>query len=116
MVRRMLLGFADEMIYATCVSSHSAKRQLPPAVASLLPLRLCQLAAFAHLSEIPDGTLPYRHQLPGRDGQNGCYAILIDMKYRIVFRPVGDFKSLPNGSPDLHTVTCIEIVAVGKVL
>jgi hypothetical protein len=116
MARRMLIGFADEMIHAACVNSHSAKKQLPPTVAALLPLRLFQLAAFSHLSEVPDGTLPYRHRLPGRDGQDGLHAILIDMKYRLIFRPVGDFGFLPNGTPDLRTVTCIEIVAVGKAL
>ena len=37
----------------------------------------------------------------------------IDKKYRIVFKPVGEFKSLPDGTPDAKTVTAIEIAGVG---
>jgi hypothetical protein len=38
--------------------------------------------------------------------------VRIDVKYRIVFKPQGEFDRLPDGTPDLGTVSQIEIVAV----
>ncbi len=42
----------------------------------------------------------------------GKYAVTVKGLIRIVFQPAGEFKTLSDGTPDLSTVTEIEVVAV----
>jgi plasmid maintenance system killer protein len=83
---------------------------VPKDVAELLPQRLVVLAAFRCLKDIPRGTPLHFHPL--RENWAGHFAARIDKKYRIVFKPCGEFERLPDGTPDLATVTEIEITAV----
>lgn len=85
---------------------------LPIEVADLLPRRLELLAAFRCLKDVPLDATPLRfHAL--RANLAGHFAVRIDKKYRIVFKPCGQFGELADGSADLATVTEIEITAVG---
>ena len=76
----------------------------------MLLQRIGQLAAFQCVSDVPEGTPFFRHRL----SQNlaGHYSVRIDKKFRIVFVPAGEYATLPDGTPDLKTVTAIEIASV----
>jgi plasmid maintenance system killer protein len=106
----MLIGYAGEKIRKVCQDSRASRKHLPENVAKALHLRLTQLAAFARLSDVPTGTPTHRHWLT--ENWAGHLAVRVDKKYRIIFKPAGDFESLPDGTPDTKTVTSIEIVAV----
>ena len=60
--------------------------------------------------DAPRGTPLHFHPL--RENWAGHFAVRIDKKYRIVFKPCGEFERLPDDTPDLATVTEIEITAV----
>src|SRR4051812_12275976 len=106
----MLLGYADEKIRKVCEDGKAARKRLPQDVAQALPRRLAQLAAFNNQSEIPTGTPLHHHRLS--ENWAGHYSVHIDKKYRIVFKPIGEYGLLSDGTPDLKTVTSIEIAAV----
>lgn len=49
---------------------------------------------------------------PLRANLAGGYAVTVQGLMRVIFVPAGDFQKLDDGTPDLSTVTAIEIVAV----
>jgi proteic killer suppression protein len=104
------IGYADEKVRRICQEIRAARKHLPEDLARALPRRLTQLAAFARLSEVPTGTPTHLHRLT--ENWAGHLAVRVDKKFRIVFEPVGEFESLPDDTPDLKTVTSIEVVAV----
>jgi plasmid maintenance system killer protein len=106
----MLIGYASTKLHKICTESKAAKKALPQTVAERLPQRLGELAAFRCLKDVPIGTPLFRHALSA--DWSGHYAVRIDKKFRIVFRPLGEFDLLPDETPDLGTVTEIEIVAI----
>jgi plasmid maintenance system killer protein len=106
----MLIGYSSKRLEEICEKQKKARKVLPREVADLLPQRLGQLAAFRSLAEVPRGTPLHCHPL--RENWAGHYAVRIDKKYRIVFKPVGDFEQLPDETPDLATVQEIEVTAV----
>ena len=106
----MLLGYASKQIQKVCEEERAARKHLPQEVAGLLPLRLSQLAAFRCLKDVPSGAPFVFHSL--RENWSGHYAVRIDVRYRIVFKPLGESDRLPDGTPDLGTVSQVEIVAV----
>jgi len=106
----MLIGYASKKLQKVCEVARAARKALPQEVASLLPQRLVQLAAFRCLKDVP-GEPPFDfHAL--KENWSGHYSVRIDKKYRIIFKSHGKFDCLPDDAPDLGTVTEIEIVAV----
>jgi plasmid maintenance system killer protein len=106
----MLIGYASTRLQKICEEQKSARKALPKEVAELLPLRLGQLAAFACLRDVPRGTPLHCHPL--RADRAGHHAVRIDKKYRIVFRPCGEFARLADETPDPATVKEIEVTEV----
>jgi plasmid maintenance system killer protein len=106
----MKIGYANNRLEKFCTKISSAKKDFPAGVAKLLLQRMTQLAAFERLSDVPAQTPCFRHRLT----QNlaGHYSVRIDKKFRIVFIPTGEFETLPDNTPDLKTVTSIEITSV----
>jgi plasmid maintenance system killer protein len=107
----MLIGYSSKTLQRICEEQRKARKELPEAVAKRLPQRLNELAAFRSLADAPRGTPTHFHALS--ENFAGQYAVRIDAKYRIVFKPVGTFEQLPDGTPNLATVAEIEITAVG---
>ena len=106
----MLIGYSSEKLRRTCLEQRSARKELPRDVADLLPRRLAFLAALRSLDEAPRGTPLHFHPLRANWARH--FAVRVNKSYRIVFRPRGDFQRLPDETPDLTTVTEIEITAV----
>jgi len=106
----MLIGYASNKLQKVCEERRAARKELPQDAAILLPQRLVQLAAFRCLEDVPRGPPFFLHAL--RENWSGHYAVRIDAKYRIVLKPQGEFDRLPDETPDLGTVTQIDIVAV----
>jgi plasmid maintenance system killer protein len=106
----MLIGFASMKLQKICEEQKCARKALPKDVAELLPRSLGFLAALRSLKDAPRGTPLHFHPL--RENWAGHFAVRIDKKYRIVFKPCGEFERLPDETPDLATVTEIEITAV----
>ena len=91
----MLIGYSSTKLQGICEEQRSARKALPKDVAELLPQRLVVLAAFRCLKDIPRGTPLHFHPL--RENWAGHFAVRIDKKYRIVFKPCGEFDRLPDG-------------------
>jgi proteic killer suppression protein len=104
------IGYADEKLARICLEAKAARKKLPRAVADLLPQRLSELAAFASLAAIPPGAPLHFHAL--RENWTGHFAIRIDKRYRIIFRPAGSFETPTEGMPNLATVTAITVASV----
>ena len=106
----ILIGYASRKLEKICLQTRAARKSLPQNVADLLPQRLRELVAFASLAAIPPGTPLHFHPLTANWA--GHFAVSIDKRYRIVFRPAGDFETLEEGGTNLATVTAITIVGV----
>lgn len=106
----MLIGYASKKLQKICEEARTARKALPQDAAALLPQRLGQLAAFRCLEDVPEATPFFRHRLTANLA--GYYSVRIDKKFRIIFNPVCEFDVLPDGTPDLKTVTAIEIASV----
>lgn len=106
----ILIGYAGRKLEKVCLVAKAARKELPRGVADLLPQRLSELAAFASLAAIPAGAPLHFHAL--RENWTGHFAIRIDKKFRIVFRPAGKFEMLAEGMFDLATVTAVTIASV----
>lgn len=77
-------------------------------VAKKLPQRIAELKAFDCLNDVPV-FLPYRrHKLTGK--YKDCFAINIDIQYRLIFRPIGNKIIIE----DLKKIKEIEIMEVSK--
>ena len=94
----MEIGYANTKLQKICEESRHTRKALPQGVAEMLPQRFSQLAAFQCLEHVPKSAPFFRHQLT--ENLAGHYSVRIDKKYRIVFKPVGEFMSLPDGTPD----------------
>lgn len=106
----MLIGYGSTKLQKLCEESRRARKELPQEVAKMLPQRLVQLAAFPCLGDVPESAPYFRHRLTANLA--GHYSVRIDKKFRIIFLPAGEFLTLPDGTPDLKTVTAIEISKV----
>jgi plasmid maintenance system killer protein len=106
----ILIGYESGKLEKICLESRAARKHLPDKAAALLPQRLGELAAFASLAAIPQGAPLHFHALS--ENWTGHFAISIDKKYRIIFRPSGDFQMLTEGMPDLATVTEVIVASV----
>jgi toxin HigB-1 len=106
----ILIGYANGKLEKICLQTRAARKNLPQNVADLLPQRLSELAAFASLGSIPSGAPLHFHPLTANWAAH-C-AVSIDKRYRIIFRPAGDFETLEEGGLNLATVTEITIVSV----
>lgn len=106
----ILIGYASPQVQKICLEARAARKELPQDVASKLPQRLSELQAFSSLGAIPAGGPLHFHAL--REDWAGHYAISINKKYRVIFRPHGTFTVHAEGMPDLATVTEVIIAAV----
>ena len=107
----ILIGYASVKLEKICLDARAARKSLSEKVGALLPQRLSELAAFASLAAIPPGAPLHFHPLS--ENLTGHFAISIDKKHRIVFRPAGNFEMLTEGMPDLATVTSVIIAGIG---
>lgn len=108
----LTIYFANASIAKICNSLKAARKALPQTAADKLARALTALAAYQNLGEIPVGQpLLYLHPLRG--DRAGQFAVRIDAKHRMVFRPAGDFVRNADQTADLNTVVAIEIVYVG---
>ena len=107
----MLIGYLSDQLRRTCEEIKRARKALPQKPATTLIQRLTDLAAFGSLASIPSGAPLHFHALCGNLA--GHFAISIDKKHRIVFRPTGKFDLSADGSAVLATVAAIEITYVG---
>src|SRR5438874_1478923 len=101
----ILIGYASNKLERICLEGRAARKSLPKKAADLLPQRLSELAAFGSLAEIPPGAPLHFHALS--ESWTGHFAISIDKKHRILFRPAGTFETLTEGMPNLPTVTAV---------
>jgi plasmid maintenance system killer protein len=106
----ILIGYASNKVAKVCLEAKAARKSLPQNVATLLPQRLAEIAAFASLAAIPPGAPLHFHALS--ENWTGHYAVSIDKRFRIVFRPAGKFDTPTEGMPDLATVTEIIVASV----
>ena len=107
----MLIGYANSRLQKICEQKKTAQKHLRGIDPDVLFLRINQLMAFSNLGHIPL-LVPPLHFHPLRANLAGKYAVTVRGLMRIVFQPVGEFKTLSDGTPDLSTVIEIEIVAV----
>lgn len=107
----MLIGYANAKLQKICEQKKAARKHLRRIDPEVLFQRIGQLVAFNNLAQIPFQAPPL-HFHPVRANLAGKYAVTVKGLMRIVFRPTGEFKTLSDGTPDLSTVTEIEVVAV----
>jgi hypothetical protein len=91
----------------------AARKALSQESADVVARRLSELAAFDNLGQITFRAPPL-HFHPLREDGSGTYVIKLRGGDGIVFRPAGDFLSRDDGSPDLATVTEVEIEFIGN--
>ncbi len=106
----ILIGYADHTLEKLCLVAKTARNKLPSVAPGLVQQRLAELAAFASLADIPAGAPLHFHAL--RENWTGHFAINIDKKYRIIFRPAGEFDVSAEGMPNLDTVKAITVASV----
>lgn len=80
---------------------------------------LMPMAAFDNLGQIRRSVPPlYLHPLTkAQKGQrvgSGEFVIKLQGDDGITFRPTGAYTKLPSGTPDINTVTHIEITLIGN--
>ena len=109
----MLIGYSSTKLQKICTKSKDARKVLSQESADALPDRLQDLAAFDHLGLIPIRHPPL-HFHPLREDRSGEYAINLKGLDRVVFKPVGEFRTTDDGCVLLSLVTSIEITFVGN--
>lgn len=109
----ILIGYASPKLQKACTNPKEARKALPLESADRVIRRLTELAAFNNLGEIPFRAPPLHFHLLGQDAK-GVYAIKLHGGDGILFRPSGEFKTLPDGSADLSTVTAVTIEFIGN--
>ncbi len=107
----MLIGYANAKLQKICEQKKAAKKHLRGIDPKVLFQRISQLEAFNNLAQIPFQAPPL-HFHPLTANRAGKWGVTIKRLMRIVLQPAGDFETLTDGTPDLSTVTEIEIVAV----
>lgn len=105
------IGYDSSKLEKLCLESKATRKQFPQVAAGLLQQRLFELAAFDSLGAIPSGAPLHFHALTGN--LTGHFAIRIDKKHRIVFRPGQVAETETPGMVDLGAVTEIIVVRVG---
>lgn len=105
----MLIGFENAKLEKQCNKKKDAQKLLPDDIPpEKLFRRIGNLADFNNLGEIPFRAPPLDFH-PLRENHAGMYAVKLSAKWRIIFRPIGEFEKKADGSPSLETVTQIEI-------
>ena len=107
----MRIGYANGKLQKVCEETKAARKYLKTIDPKILIQRIGELAAYDNLAQVPIRTPPL-HYHPLRANLAGRYAVTVQGLMRVIFVPAGDFQKLDNGTPDLSTVTAIEIVAV----
>lgn len=108
----LLIGYASAKLAKLCTQTKEARKRLPQRAADALPGVLLDLGSFENLGEIPFNATPHHfHPLTG--DRAGEYAVRIDAKVRLVFRPDGDYDRDDDGTPRLGTVTAVVVTYVG---
>jgi hypothetical protein len=115
----MLIGYANSKLQKIATRQKEAKKVLSQKSAALVPQRLSQLAAFENLGEVPFRAPPLHLHLltkerKGQKQQQGGFVIKLHGGDGIVFRPTGEFSKLEDGTPEMDTVTQVEIVLIGN--
>jgi len=109
----VLIGYATSRLQKVCTIHKEARKKLAQRSADLVIQRLGELAAFASLGHIPVRSPPL-HFHPLREDDSGKFVVKLHGGDGTVFTATGDFVSLGDGSPDLSTVTQVEIQFVGN--
>ena len=115
----MLIGYETAKWQKIAEKQKEAKQALSAQSAALVPRRLAQLAAFENLGQISPRSAPLHLHLltkerKGQDNRHGEYVIKLHGGDGIVFRPVGEYSKLTDGTPIIDTVTQVEIVFIGN--
>lgn len=115
----MQIGYEKAKWQKIAEKTKEARKALSAESADLVPRRLSQLAAFDNLGQIPERSAPlHLHLLTkkrrGQKDQQGEFVIKLHGGDGIVFRPTGDYTQLADGTPDVDTVTQVEIVIIGN--
>jgi hypothetical protein len=107
------IGYTSARLERICTKQKDARKALSHQSADLVTRRLTQLSAFENLGQIPFRSSPL-HFHPLREDASGTFVIKLHAGDGIVFRPVGEFSSNEDGSPNLATVNRVEIEFVGN--
>jgi len=115
----MLIGYANAKLQKIATRQKEAIKALSKESASLVIQRLSQLAAFDNLGQIQCHAPPlHLHLLTkerrGQGNRSGEFVVKLHGGDGVVFRPTGDFAELEDGTPDINTVTEIEIILIGN--
>lgn len=115
----MLIGYETAKLQKIATKQKEAKKALSQESAALVPQRLSQLAAFDNLGQIPPRTAPLHLHLltkerKGRKSSHGEFAIKLYGGDGVVFRPTGEYAKLEDGTPDVDTITQVEITLIGN--
>ncbi len=115
----MLIGYANAKWHKIATKQKEAAKALSKESANLVIIRLSQLAAFENLGQISCNTPPLHLDLltkerKGQENRQGEFAIKLHGGDGIVFRPAGKFVKLKDGTPNVNTVTQVEIVRIGN--
>jgi len=115
----MLIGYENSGWQKIATKQKEAMKALAKESADLVPQRLSQLAAFENLGQIPVRAAPLHLHLlakerKGHESRQGEFVIKLHKGDGIVFRPAGDYSRLGDGTPDVNTVTQVEIVFIGN--
>ncbi|QDU98798.1 hypothetical protein [Lignipirellula cremea] len=115
----MLIGYETTKWQKIAEKEKEAKKSLSSQSAALVPRRLAQLAAFEDLGQISPRSAPLHLHLltkerKGKSDRQGEFVIKLHDGDGIVFRPTGEYKKLADGTPNMDTVTQVEIVFIGN--
>jgi hypothetical protein len=115
----MLIGYEYTKLQKIATKEKEAMKALSGESASLVFRRLSQLAAFDNLGQIQCHAPPLHLHLltkerKGQGNRPGEFVIKLHGVNGIVFRPASKFVKLKDGTPDVSTVTEIEITLIGN--
>ena len=115
----MLIGYEKAKWQNIATKQKEAKKVLSQESAVLVPKRLSQLAAFDNLGQIPPRAAPlHLHLLTkerrGQKSSQGEFVIKLHGGDGIVFRPAGEYSKLEDDTPDIGTITQVEITFIGN--
>jgi len=115
----MLIGYETTKWQKIAEKQKEAKQSLSVRSAALVPRRLAQLSAFENLGQISPRSAPLHLHLltkkrKGYSDRQGEFVIKLHGGEGIVFRPTGEYTELADATPNIDTVTQVEIVFIGN--
>jgi len=108
----VLISYASKKLSKICTEESAVRKHLnDPKLIRAFAIRLDQLEAYSNLGEIQvNGSPLYLHPL--RNDKSGQWTVRIYKRWRICFKPYGNYEVDKGNNPVRSNVTEIEIVSV----